>query len=172
MAVFSIFAAFAYTSGPFPLAYNGLGDVFVFLVFGPLACFGSYFLQTENLNMEIIVCSLALGCLAVNILVVNNLRDLHNDKKVNKNTLAVLLGHEMTRYQYLILALVSFMAPVFLALKNKNPMLFIPLLLLPFAFNLIMEIFQKEDADLNPVLGKTALLQFLFACFFSLGFLL
>jgi 1,4-dihydroxy-2-naphtoate prenyltransferase (EC 2.5.1.-) len=92
IGVLSIIAGFMYTGGPFPLAYNGLGDIFVFLFFGFVGTIGTYFINTGYISSQALLSSIPVGALVTNILVVNNYRDIEQDRIAGKKTLAVLLG--------------------------------------------------------------------------------
>ena len=92
-----ILAAWTYTGGPKPYGYQALGEVSVFIFFGVVATVGTYYVQTESISREVLLASFAMGALACAILVLNNLRDLENDKSADKKTLAVVMGDQGTR---------------------------------------------------------------------------
>ena len=96
----AIFSAIAYTGGPFPLGYYGLGDVFVFIFFGVVAVTGTYYVQAGSVSAAAWWMSVPIGLIITAILAVNNLRDLENDRKAGKHTLAVLLGARGARIEY------------------------------------------------------------------------
>ena len=93
----SLLCGFAYTGGPAPLGYLGLGDLFVFIFFGVVAVTGSYYVQALTVTSSVLIASTGVGALATAILVVNNLRDRHTDKGAGKRTLAVRLGQRFGR---------------------------------------------------------------------------
>jgi 1,4-dihydroxy-2-naphthoate octaprenyltransferase len=95
-----IAAAWTYTGGPLPYGYRALGEVFVFVFFGPVAVVGTVFVQTGTLPGLAFAVAVPVGLLIVAILVVNNLRDIQGDELVGKRTLAVLLGERATRLTY------------------------------------------------------------------------
>ena len=95
-----ILAAWTYTGGPKPYGYQALGEVSVFIFFGVVATVGTYYVQTESVSREVLLASFAMGALACAILVLNNLRDLENDKSADKKTLAVVMGDQGTRDLY------------------------------------------------------------------------
>ena len=95
-----ILAAWTYTGGPKPYGYQALGEVSVFIFFGIVATVGTYYVQTESVSREVLLASFAMGALACAILVLNNLRDLENDKSAEKKTLAVVMGDQGTRDLY------------------------------------------------------------------------
>ena len=97
VGVASIAAGVLYTGGPRPYGYAGLGELFVFLFFGLVAVNGSYYVQLERLDWLPFGLSVAVGCLATAILVVNNVRDIETDRRAGKRTLAVRLGRRAAR---------------------------------------------------------------------------
>ncbi|WP_456599599.1 1,4-dihydroxy-2-naphthoate polyprenyltransferase [Blastococcus sp. SYSU DS0616] len=103
-----IAAAWTYTGGPLPYGYRALGEVFVFVFFGPVAVVGTTYVQTRTLPGLAFAVSVPIGLLIVAILVVNNLRDIEGDARVGKRTLAVLLGDRGTRVLYAALLVVPF----------------------------------------------------------------
>jgi len=104
----SIAAGILYTGGPRPYGYAGLGELFVFLFFGLVAVNGSYYVQLERLGWLPFGLSVAVGCLATAILVVNNVRDIETDRRANKRTLAVRLGRQRTRSLYVGLVVAAY----------------------------------------------------------------
>jgi len=108
----SILCAVGYTAGPFALAYNGLGDVFVFAFFGPIAVAGTYWVQTNVLSHDAILAGVGIGALTTMILVVNNMRDVNTDKLAGKNTLVVRMGLRASRLEYVALLIIGLVAPI------------------------------------------------------------
>jgi 1,4-dihydroxy-2-naphthoate polyprenyltransferase len=126
-----IAAAWAYTGGPFPYGYRALGEVFVFVFFGPVAVVGTTYVQTDTLPALAFAVAVPIGLLIVAILVVNNLRDIDGDAVVGKRTLAVLLGDRATRLAYVGLLVVAF--ATILAVGVTRPWVLIGLLAVPLA---------------------------------------
>lgn len=114
VGLLSIAAGIAYTGGPFPLGYNGLGDIFVFIFFGLVAVCGTYYVQAQAISRVAYFAAIPIGLLATAILVVNNLRDIETDKKVGKKTLAVRLGREGAQMEYVLLIGVAYIIPLFM----------------------------------------------------------
>jgi 1,4-dihydroxy-2-naphthoate octaprenyltransferase len=171
VGIVSIAAGASYTSGPFPIAYSGLGELFVCVFFGLVAVAGSYYLQTGVLSPAALLSGLMLGLLAAAVLVVNNYRDLDNDKQVGKNTLAVRMGRAWTRGEYAVLMLLPFaLSPGLYALNTARPGSLLPLVLLPWALKLIKR-FRGEPPGLvfNQLLAATARLQLAFSVVLCLG---
>jgi len=158
----SILAAWGYTGGKKPYGYIGFGELSVFVFFGLVATIGSYYIQSEELNWQIFLLSIPVGCLSCAVLVINNLRDLSNDKLVGKRTLAVLLGDKKTRNFYIVLLVISQLVSISAAVIDIK-MLF-TLICIPMAVNVIKKIASGvEGIELIPILGKTARLQLLLA---------
>lgn len=162
----AIGAAWGYTGGANPYGYQGLGELSVFLFFGIVATAGSYFVQTEELNLEIFIIAVPMGSLACAILAINNLRDRAQDEIVGKKTLAVRLGDRGARRLYIAL-LIS--AHIF-ALLTFKPAVALTLLAAPLTWNLARGVARgASGGDLIPYLAKTGKLQMVFAILFALG---
>jgi 1,4-dihydroxy-2-naphthoate octaprenyltransferase len=173
IGLLSIFAGIAYTAGPYPLAYNGLGDIFVFLFFGFVGTVGTYYVQAVDIVPLVIWASVPVGALITNILVVNNYRDVDEDMHAGKNTLAVKFGKRFTRFQYLIFMIISYLILVVVYFTLKQSIfIFLPLLTLPLAIRLINMIFTYEGEKLNKTLELTAKLSALYGLLFAFGILL
>ena len=173
VGIFSIASGYAYTAGPYPLAYNGLGDIFVFLFFGVVAVVGTYYVQALQLTELIFVASIPAGTLITNILVVNNYRDIEEDRKNNKNTLAVKFGEQFSRMQYLVQLLIAYAVPVFVFIKYEiSWAVLLPLITLPLGIKLFKMLINLQGEALNKTLELTAKLAVIFSILFSIGFLL
>jgi 1,4-dihydroxy-2-naphthoate octaprenyltransferase len=163
-------AALAYTGGPFPYGYYALGDVFVFLSFGLAAVCGTYYVQAGKLTYTILWASVAMGLLIVNILVVNNTRDLETDKAANKRTLAVYLGRKGMQTEYFACLLGAYLVPLGLWILGFTSIGgLLSWLSLPQAVLLYREFSQGNGRQLNKTLGGTAQLALVFAIFFAVG---
>lgn len=170
VGVFSILSAVAYTGGPFPLAYHGLGDVFVFVFFGPVAVLGSAYVQRLSVPPAAVVASLPVGLLVTNILVVNNLRDIETDRAAGKRTLAVRIGRAGTRLQYILSVTVAFLVPLGYGLARGDLWLWLPLLTLPLAIRLVRTVVAPSGGPaLNLALKGTGQLHLLFGILFAIG---
>ncbi len=173
IGVLSIFAGIAYTAGPYPLAYKGLGDIFVFMFFGLIGTMGTFYLQTNQLSMPAFLSSIPVGSLITNILVVNNFRDIEEDRAAGKNTLAVKLGKTFTQYQFIFLIVVSFIVPLLLFLfYGFEFWIFLPYLTLPVVYKTITMLFTLDGTQLNETLELTAKLSALYGILFSAGLML
>jgi 1,4-dihydroxy-2-naphthoate octaprenyltransferase len=166
----SIVAGAAYTAGPRPIAYSGWGEVFVIVFFGLVAVCGMYYLHAGSAGVAPIVAGAAVGLLAAAVLVVNNLRDMDSDRRIGKNTLAVRCGRRFTLIEYALLLLVPFALDIGLALHERTTELVLPLLLLPWATRLALQVRRAPTgAWLNAALGSTAKLGLAFAFLLCLG---
>jgi 1,4-dihydroxy-2-naphthoate octaprenyltransferase len=166
----SIASAIAYTGGPYPLGYHGLGDVFVFLFFGLVAVCGTVYVELGLVPGLAVWCALPVGALATAILVVNNLRDRETDLHAGKRTLAVRFGRDFAIAQYRSLIAVSYLVPVALAvLRVAGPEALLPLVSLPLALKIERAVASTEGRALNPLLAATAQLLLVFGVLFALG---
>lgn len=170
IGILSILAGLAYTAGPFPLAYNGLGDIFVFMFFGIVGTVGTYYLHTKELTLVSFIASVPVGALITNILVVNNYRDMEEDKAAGKYTLAVKFGKTFTRYQFISLTAISFLVPAFLYIFfNYSILIFLPYFTIPAAYKIIVMLYRLDGMELNKTLELAAKLSALFGILFSIG---
>lgn len=171
IGLFSILCGLAYTGGPWPFGYHGLGDVFVFLFFGAVAVTGTAFLQSGQWSGFALLVSMPIGLLVTNILVVNNLRDIDTDRAARKNTLAVMLGDRGTRIQYSILMVTAYAIPLFLAVTDQTRRwLLLPWLTAPLAFPMVRQILGGlKGRDLNSILERTGRLLLAFGVLFAVG---
>ncbi len=164
-------AAVAYTGGPIPYGYKGLGEVFVFLFFGLVAVAGTAYLQVGAWTPLGFAAAVPVGCLVTAILVVNNLRDVEADARAGKRTLAVRFGPGFARREYAALWVLAFAVPVGLVVAGGVgwPAL-LPLATLPLGGRLVAEVLRVRDPRaLNSVLRRTAKAQLVFSALFGLG---
>ncbi|NMB81973.1 MAG: 1,4-dihydroxy-2-naphthoate octaprenyltransferase, partial [Ignavibacteria bacterium] len=171
--VISIIAGIAYTAGPFPLAYNGLGDLASFLFFGLVGTVGTYYVQAQEITATAFWSSIPVGALITNILVVNNYRDRLEDQSNGKHTLAVLMGDKFTRLQYVLFMIISYsILFIVYATYKQSILVFLPILSLPLSIKLIKMIYTLHGKDLNKALELTAKLSALYGLLFAIGILL
>ncbi len=167
-------SGWAYTGGPRPLAYTGLGEVFVYLFFGLGAVMGSFYLQTFRLGWAAFIAASMIGMLAAAVIVVNNYRDLDKDREIGKNTLAVRLGRRRSQIEYgLLLFLPYLLLPVLSGMTGMQWGAALPFLSLPWAMRLLQR-FTTEPVGpaFNQILAQTAQLQLLFGVLLSTGMML
>lgn len=112
IGILSIVSGIAYTGGPFPLGYNGLGDLFVFIFFGLVAVGGTYYVQAGSVGVASIWAAIPIGLLATAILIVNNLRDIETDRQAGKKTLAVRFGVKGAQTEYLLVVALAYLTPL------------------------------------------------------------
>ena len=156
LGIAAIVCAVAYTGGPFPLAYLGLGEIFVYLFFGLAAVAGTAYIQTGELTALAIATSVPIGALAIGILIVNNLRDINTDRAAGKRTVAVRLGERRTKWEYgLMLVVAGAMPIVFWIVGWLNWACVITIAWWPYAAGLWNQITTRTGRALNPTLGNT-----------------
>ncbi len=174
LGLLAIGAAIKYTVGKHPYGYYGLGDLFVFLFFGLAGVLGTYYLNTHRMPAGLLLPASAMGFLATGVLNLNNMRDLENDRKNGKKTLAVLLGPAGSRYYHLALLTLAVVASlVYIALNYHTPYQFIFLIILPPLLQNLKAVFHtREPAALDPQLKKLALTSLLYALTFGAGMLI
>ncbi|HEX9501175.1 MAG TPA: 1,4-dihydroxy-2-naphthoate polyprenyltransferase [Thermoanaerobaculia bacterium] len=164
IGVTSIVAAYAYTGGPYPLAYHGLGELFVMIFFGFVAVGGTYYVQRLTFDTRPLRAGFAVGCLAVVLLAINNLRDVHSDRASNKKTLVVRFGEKFGRIEIAACVWISFIAIA--------PLTLYPWIALPLAVILLRCAWRAKGAELNRCLAMAGALQWAFGVLFMIGMLL
>jgi len=158
IGVLSLVCAVAYTGGPYPLAYHGLGDLFAFVFFGWVAVAGTYWIQVGAFHLELLLAGTGVGALITAILVVNNLRDRETDALAGKRTLAVRIGRRGTQVEYLVLLLLAAAVPLVgvLGFGWTEWSLLAWLSAGLFRFPLTRVLSFEDPRELNPALGATA----------------
>jgi len=173
IGIASIVAGLAYTAGPLPLGYYGLGDLAVFVFFGPVAVMGTFYVQALRATPLALAASLPVGALVTAILVVNNLRDASTDRLAGKRTLAVLLGRRGAQTEYMALTLAAYVTSPFLwRAFHLSPWILLPLLTLPAAYRMVRMVLTAHGPELNRALAGAAQLAALYAALFSVGLVL
>ena len=168
----SIVAGLAYTGGPWPFGYHGLGDVFVFVFFGLVAVCGTYYLHTGEVSGLSLAAGSTVGLVITAILVVNNLRDRETDARTDKRTLAVRLGDRATRVQYVALLSGAYAIAVAMAITSSWWLL-LPVASPPLAAGVAAPIVRGVNGRaLNLTLKGTARLSLVFGVLLAAGFVL
>lgn len=167
IGVASIASGILYTGGPKPLGYMGLGDIFVFVFFGPVAVAGTDYVQSLTWSWNGILLGAACGLLSTAILVVNNLRDRETDSVVGKNTLAVRFGETFVRIEYTLCFVCT--GAIILYFGFEKPWSLIALLTLLPSIPLQRSMWTETGRALDPNLGKTAKILVLFSIVFSIS---
>jgi len=180
----SVAAGIAYTGGPYPLGYHGLGDVFVFVFFGVIAVTGTYYVQAAalsggllplappsgTLTLTAFIASLPVAALSTNILVVNNVRDREEDAKTGKRTLAVRFGYGFSRAQYAGLLGLAYAVPCWFVVTGHGLAVLLPLVTLPLAVGVARTVLTETAGEaLNPALESTGKLLAAYAVAFAVG---
>ena len=162
VGLISILAAWGYTGGKKPYGYLGFGELAVFIFFGVVATVGSYYVQVEQISSSALLLSIPMGSLSCAILVINNLRDLNQDKLVSKRTMAVKLGDANTRIFYLLLLVLAQVSAA--AAASIDIYALLTLLWLPLTYSAANQVLKGASGkELITILGKTSRLQFLLA---------
>jgi 1,4-dihydroxy-2-naphthoate octaprenyltransferase len=173
IGVSSIVCGIAYTGGPYPLGYNGLGDLFVFVFFGLVAVGASYFVQVGNLTHEALLIATGIGFLATNILVVNNYRDVETDARAGKRTLVVRFGRGFARGQFNLSLVVALLVPIALVALGFKFWVLLALAIAPLAWRHSQRLRHARTAsELICLLGDTGKLLALYSILLGLGLVL
>ena len=170
IGIAAILAAIAYTGGPFPLGYYGLGDLFVFIFFGLASVAGTYYIQAGFVSAAAWWMTIPPGLIITAILVVNNLRDLEDDRKAGKRTLAVVLGERLTKTQYLLCITTAYLVLPLAAGMGLIPWLaLITWASLPVAIRTTRVVLTQRGRPLNTALAGTGQTALLFSILFWIG---
>ncbi|NTW03562.1 MAG: 1,4-dihydroxy-2-naphthoate polyprenyltransferase [Oscillochloris sp.] len=173
VGLLSIASGILYTGGPFPLGYNGLGDVFTFIFFGMVAVIGTDYLHTLQLRPVAVLAALPVSMLVTAILVVNNLRDVPTDKVAGKRTLAVIYGEKFARTEYALLVLLAYLTvPLPWLWTKASPFVLLAWLSIPLALDLLDRVGKQRGRPLNTALRDTGRLHMIFGALMTLGLLL
>lgn len=169
----AIISAIAYTGGPFPIGYYGLGDIFVFIFFGLASVAGTYYIQAGFVTPAVWLMTIPPGLIITAILVVNNLRDLENDNKAGKRTMAVRLGERSTKIQYIVCMVVAYLVLIPVAWAGLIPWsALVAWFSLPIAYQASRVVLMEKGRALNIALAKTGQTALAFSLLFWVGLLL
>jgi 1,4-dihydroxy-2-naphthoate polyprenyltransferase len=174
IGVASLIAGAAYTMGPYPLAYIGLADIFVMIFFGYVAVLGTVFAISGDIPSSGWWVATAIGGLIVNILVINNIRDIESDNQAGRKNIPIIWGRKIAEHQYTLLILVAYVSLFVLIMQYKfHWLVLLPFLSFPSAWNLnrILKSGLSGTA-LNPILGKTAKIVFNYAFLLTIGLII
>ncbi len=171
IGVISILMGFAYTAGPFPLAYRGFGDLFVIIFFGLVAVGGLFYLLTGRYEMPVFILGLQIGLLSTVLIAINNLRDMQNDKLVNKRTLAVRLGLQGGRLWIAFLLVAPFLVGYYWLYQQRWWVYVVPLFSSPLALFIGKRIYRTQPSrEYNRFLAMGSALSLLFSVLIAIGF--
>lgn len=170
IGIISVAMGYAYTSGPFPLAYRGLGDLFVIIFFGLVAVGGMYYLLTGHYTLSAFILGLQIGFLSTVLIAINNLRDIHQDQLIHKKTLAVRLGVGPAKVWICFLIVAPFLAGYYWLFKGQIYFYIIPMLCLPLGISVMKKIIRTEpSAEYNKFLAISSAYAMLFSILFFIG---
>ncbi len=173
IGILSVMMGYAYTAGPFPLAYRGLGDLFVIIFFGLVAVMGLFYLHSKMWTASAFILGLQIGLHATVLIAINNLRDIEGDAKVNKRTLAVRLGIGGARKEIYFLCLAPFLLQMYWLGQGRSVAAALPMLALPLAIKIMKNITKNPPGPLyNKFLGQSAGLHLVFGILLSIGLIL
>tara|TARA_Y100000766_G_C18899988_1_gene602910 strand:- start:915 stop:1826 length:912 start_codon:yes stop_codon:yes gene_type:complete len=170
LSILSIVAAIKYTMGKSPYGYHGLGDIFVFIFFGYVSVFGSFFLQTKFINYELFILSAIIGFLCVGVLNLNNIRDIENDSAMNKKTIPTRIGFSNAKIYQIFLILFSIVLTALLTSKFKPSYnyIFVVIGILPLVYHLFKVRQAKNPIEFKPLLKQLAVSNFFYSIFMSI----
>lgn len=169
VGLLSIAAAYAYTGGPYPLAYHGLGEVFVIVFFGFVAVGGTFYAHSLQLTRSALLAGYAAGALATVLIVINNLRDVDGDRRSNKRTTVVRFGEDFARTEIAFFALSPFLAVTWLAWLRDQWGFLVTLAALPLALLVLVRVARGRGAELNGALALAGATQWVFGLLFVIG---
>ena len=174
IGIASVICGILYTGGPYPLAYLGLGEIFVIIFFGPVATLGTYYVQALEFSKEVFIAGLAPGLISTALIAVNNLRDIPTDIKARKRTLAVRFGYRFARIEYTLCILGGLFIPLFLVVMLKDHWfsLIASFAVIPAFFQIRDVISGTSGEMLNETLAKTGKVLLIFSILFSAGWLI
>lgn len=166
----SLYFCYGYTGGPAPLAYRGLGELFVILFFGLVAVLGTVFVQTGAWYSDALVAGFQIGCLSTILIAINNLRDIEEDRSTGKRTLAARLGERFARWEILLLALAPHLLGLHWWQQGDQRAFTYPLILLPVGAWIVFGVFSRPPGRAyNRFLALGGLYLLLYSILLSLG---
>ena len=176
VGILSIISGYAYTGGPYPLGYNGWGDIFVFIFFGPIAVCGTFFLQLGYVSIESIISGIIMGCLSVTLLCINNIRDVETDRNVGKRTIAVRFGVMFVKFLFISLFVVYYILLAYLTFNlsflNINVFFLSLIITVPLCIKLNFDVFKLKLHSLNRLLSNVSVFIIIFSLLFILSILI
>lgn len=172
IGVISVLCGYAYTSGPFPLAYRGMGELFVILFFGIVAVNGMFFLLTHHWSLDAFILGIQIGFLAAVLIAINNLRDRETDCVAHKKTLAVRFGEKFARYEIAFFIMATFVVNLYWFQSAFYMAGMLPMFLMPRGIRILSQIFTNKPSEIyNRFLAQSAALHLLFGILIICGFL-
>lgn len=169
----AVLCGYLYTGGPYPLAYTGLGDLFVLIFFGFVATCSVYYLQTGIVSAQSLVSGAQVGLLATVLIAVNNMRDVEGDAKADKRTLPVRFGLNFARWEITLLLVGAFGLSLFWIIQKEFWAALLPLAVSPLAFSLLKGIWNQAPGMIyNRFLGMAALIHVLVGTLIGVGLII
>ena len=173
VGIAAIISAIAYTGGPYPLGYHGLGEVFVFVFFGLAAVVGTYWVQTGQTSPLAWLMAVPVGLLITAIIVVNNLRDVEQDRVARKRTVTVRIGTQATKVEFAACLGIAYLVVVGAVVTGALPAATLAVLLsLPLAYRTTRIVLTEIGRPLNEALAGTGQTTLAFSVLFAIGMLL
>lgn len=173
LGLLSLLTAYCYTGGPFPLSHFGLGEILAFIFFGPVAVWGTYYLQTKTHSNLAIILGMGPGFISATLMGINNLRDESSDRLANKKTLAVFFGKEKMKAILMVFIFLSGLVPLWYGTHYSKAFAILPILVLVlFSGNWRRIYFGPVDAALNISLAKTGVYLFLYGILFGVALII
>lgn len=174
IGISSIICGIGYTAGRYALGYLGLGELFVLIFFGPVAVAGTYYVQSLEINLAVILAGVGPGMISVGILAINNLRDIDTDFKSEKRTLAVRFGRSFAIQEYLFAVITAGLTPVllFAVMEDHLPILAASLILFMAIPTIVTVVNKMDGPSLNRALADTGKLLFIYTFIFAVGWIL
>ena len=165
IGVLGIISGYLYTAGPYPLGYNGWGDLFVFCFFGPIAVCGTYYLQNDSISFPSVLLGIILGSLSTTLLCVNNIRDVNTDAHSGKRTLAVRISPNFVKGLFTFLLSSSYILNIYLFyLLSLSSISYILFLLLAFpCIHMIKDIYRFKGVELNTLLQRVSIYMMIYS---------
>ena len=166
-----IISGYMYTGGPYPLGYNGWGDLFVFIFFGPVAVCGTFYLQSDFISIYSLIVGIIMGSLSVCLLCINNIRDAKTDREVGKRTIAVRYSPQYVRHLFIFLLLESYLLNLILIYSLVGLNLGVILFFLSFylCYKMIFDILKLDGKELNPMLLSISSYTLLYSVLFIIS---
>ncbi len=160
VGVFIAIFALAYSAGPYPLSHHALGEPAVFVFFGIIPVIFTYYVIAELFNPFVIMAAICIGLMGVNVLLINNYRDVDDDREAGKKTSVVVFGRKLALTAYLFngFIAISFLAPLWFRMYFTMPLwtLMVPVVYIGLHVSTWLKLRQRDGAALNPLLGETA----------------
>lgn len=171
--IFSILSAIFYTAGPRPLGYMGLGELLVFIFFGPVAVSGTYYVQSLEINTAVALAGIAPGLISAGILLINNIRDIENDRKAGKMTVAVILGKAFSQLAYIYCIILASLVPVFIYIFIHDHIAILICSMIPLvaAPNIMAILTRNGRKPLNLALAFTGKMLAIYTILFSIAWI-